>query len=540
MMDQQWQIHLLTCSASLATRFRNPVLFLTLVLALSAFPALAQDQPAVLQSRQEQAAPGAGNGNNDSIRNAVVKIFTTFRAPDPVRPWLKQTPREATGTGMILDKKRLLTNAHVVMYASQVQIQPYQSSEKLSARIEAIAPDVDLAILTLDDESFFNDRQPLTLANELPHAQDTVAVYGYPTGGTDLSVTKGIVSRIEFDSYQYFTRGLRIQVDAAINPGNSGGPALVNDQVIGLAFSKLGGADNIGYIIPVEEIQLFLADIADGKYDGKPTLLDEIVTLENPALRASLKLDKATTGVRIQLPGDTGEPYPLQVGDIVTKIGDHAIDNTGKVRVDGDRLIAFSYLVQKLAQNGKVPLTILRNGETLTLDVPVGPQRDKWVIPALKNGYPSYFIYGPLVFSEATDEYLQILSQLPNSLRLLGMQGTPLVNRMGQRPKFPGERLVVIVHPMFTHPIAKGYSNPFMRVVSTVNGTPIKNLPHLVETLHSLNDEFVTFSFAGSRGVEDIVFRRAEVAAATEEILSDNGIRQPLSPELAPLWNGAR
>jgi S1-C subfamily serine protease len=423
------------------------------------------------------------------------------------------------------------------MYANQVQVQPYQSSEKMMARVVAIAPDIDLAILTLDDQSFFDNRPALILADELPHVQDTVAVYGYPTGGTELSVTKGIVSRIEFEVYQYQTRGLRIQVDAAINPGNSGGPALVGDKVIGLAFSKLGGADNIGYIIPVEEIRLFLDDIADGRYDGKPTLLDEFVTLENSALRASLNLDRGTTGVRVQVPGDVGEPYPLKSGDIVTHIGEHAIDNTGKVRIDGDRLVGFTYLVQKLAHGGKITLTIRRDGETQKVDVPVGPERDRWLIPALKNSYPSYFIYGPLVLSEATQEYTQVLTQLPSSLRMLGMQGSPLVTRLGQRPQFTGERLVVVVHPMLTHPIAQGYSNPFMRVVSEVNGVKIKNLAHLVKTLHELNDEFVTFSFIGRYGVEDIVLRRADVAAATEEILNDNGIRQAFSSDIAPLWN---
>ena len=49
-----------------------------------------------------------------------------------------------------------------------------------------------------------------------------------------------------------------------INPGNSGGPALVDGKMIGLVFSKISQADNIGYIIPGEEIDLFLKDIADG------------------------------------------------------------------------------------------------------------------------------------------------------------------------------------------------------------------------------------------------------------------------------------
>ncbi len=485
------------------------------------------------------AMPGASfSQESDNIRNSVVKIFTTFRAPDPVRPWLKQPSRDATGTGMVLEGNRILTNAHVVQHAVQVQVQAYQSSDKLNAKVVAITPEMDLAVLTLEDTSFFETHKPLALAEELPKAQDSVSVYGYPTGGNELSVTKGIVSRIEFDVYNYLSFGLRIQVDAAINPGNSGGPALVGDKVIGLAFSKLGGADNIGYIIPAEEIRLFLEDIKDGKYDGKPKLLDEFVTLENPAIRAKLKLDRATTGVRVQIPGSTEPGYPLHPDDIVTKIGTHAIDNTGRVRLDGDRLINFSYLVQKLSKDNKVPVTIVRGGESKEVEVPVGPDRDVWLIPYLRGKYPSYFIYGPLVFSEATDEFMNILSRLPNSLQVLGFQGSPLAARFGQRPSFPGERLVVVVHPMFTHPIVQGYSNPFMRVVASVNGVKPKNLAHLVETLRDLKDEFVTFEFEGTRGVETIVLRREEALKATEDVLNDNGIRQETSEDLRDVWRG--
>ena len=100
-----------------------------------------------------------------------------------------------------------------------------------------------------------------------------------------VSITKGIISRIEFTGYSVSAQGLRIQIDAAINPGNSGGPAVVNDEIVGLAFSHLQMAQNIGYIIPVEEIELFLQDVADGHYDGKPAMYDDLQTLENPALR---------------------------------------------------------------------------------------------------------------------------------------------------------------------------------------------------------------------------------------------------------------
>ncbi len=120
----------------------------------------------------------------------------------------------------------------------------------------AIAPGIDLAVLQLDDPSFFDTHPPVARASKLPQIKDAVLAYGFPTGGSSLSITKGIVSRIEFASYNYPVSGLRIQIDAAINPGNSGGPAIAGDKMIGLAFSRLGGdTQNIGYIIPNEEVE---------------------------------------------------------------------------------------------------------------------------------------------------------------------------------------------------------------------------------------------------------------------------------------------
>jgi len=92
-------------------------------------------------------------------------------------------------------------------------------------------------VLKLDDETFFDTHPPLPRAAALPAVKDSVLVYGFPTGGSNLSITKGIVSRIEFALYSYYTSGLRVQIDAATNPGNGGGPALVADKMAGLAFS---------------------------------------------------------------------------------------------------------------------------------------------------------------------------------------------------------------------------------------------------------------------------------------------------------------
>jgi len=490
--------------------------------------------PPVLLALLPLAAPAAETPA-PAVEHSVVKIFSTMRAPDPFKPWTKQSPREGTGTGVVIEGQRILTNAHVVLYASQVQVQGHQSGDKIPATVEFIAPGIDLAVLKLEDESFFASRPPLARASKLPAIKDNVLAYGYPTGGTSLSITKGIVSRIEFASYNYPVSGMRIQIDAAINPGNSGGPALSGDEMIGLAFSRLGGGDNIGYIIPNEEVELFLADVRDGRYDGKPAMFDELQSLENPALRAFLRLGRDVEGIVVHRPDPIGPDYPLREWDVVTRIGDTPVDNEGMIKLGDTLRVRFQYLIQRLARDGRVPLTIVRDRRELPVDLPVVPGRPL-LIPDLEGIYPPYFIYGPLVFSAATGQFVSPLGNNARALTTLTFVGSPLATRRGDAPAFEGEELVIVASPFFPHRLVKGYDNPLSRVVHTVNGTRINNLRHLVEVLRDLKDEFVTFEFVG-RGAESIVFSRQEMVATTEEILNDNGVRSQGSPELLEVWS---
>lgn len=472
------------------------------------------------------------------LTNAVVKIFSTAREPDPFRPWTKQAPRDGTGSGVVIEGRRILTNAHVVQYASQVQVQSNQTGDKVTASVVAIAPGIDLAVLKLDDESFFDSHAPIARANKLPKIQDAVLAYGFPTGGASLSITKGIVSRIEYAHYNPPVAGLRIQIDAAINPGNSGGPAVVGEQMIGLAFSRLNNAQNIGYIIPNEEIELFLADIRDGQYDGKPALLDELQTLDNPALRAYLKLDKAVRGIVVHQPFSTDAAYALKKWDVITHIAGTAVDNQGMVKTSGELRLNLRYMVQRAVKNGQLPLTVVRAGQTLQLKLPVVTERPL-LIPDLNGAYPPYFVYGPLVFSKATAQFTSVLYNNPGMMAAFNAVRSPLVTRRGDAPSAQHEELVVVSSPFFPHRLAAGYANPSFRVIQSVNGTPIRSLSHLVALLRDLKDEFVQFE-ADNRGGETLVFRHAEMLAGVEEILNDNSLRAQGTPELMAVWRGQR
>jgi S1-C subfamily serine protease len=470
-----------------------------------------------------------------TVESSVVKVFATMRYPDPFKPWTKQAPTEVSASGVVIEGKRILTNAHVVLYATQVQVQANAEGDKVAATVVAVAPGIDLAVLELDDPAFFESHPAIARASELPEIKDAVLAYGFPLGGTSLSITKGIVSRIEFVAYNYPVSGLRIQIDAAINPGNSGGPAIAGDKMIGLAFSKLGGdSQNIGYIIPNEEVDLFLKDIAAGHYHGKPAMYDDLQTLENPALREYLKLDKSVAGMVVHRPYRTDADYPLKEWDVITHIGDTPVDNQGMVKLGKDLRVSFGYLIQHVAKNGELPLTIVRAGKVIKLELPVSAEHPT-LVSDLRGGYPAYFIYGPLVFSTATWQLVSGVQGSSGMMRVLGLEKSPLLTRALDPPDAELEELVVISSPLFPHKLANGYSNPAGSVVYSINGIRIKSLHQLVAVLRDLKDPFVTIEF-DQKGGEALVFSRADMVAATEEILTDNGVRAQGSPDAMAVW----
>ena len=228
---------------------------------------------------------------------ATVRITVTIRGPNPVKPWAKQDPVEATGSGVIIEGKQILTNAHVVRHATEVSGAARPGRDKYEAKVAGIAADVDLALLTVEDDAFFKGRPALPRAKALPKPEEAVVVYGFPVGGDTLSVTKGVISRVT-----YAMAGVRptpiIQISAAVNPGNSGGPAIVDGKMVGIVCSRLAGAENIGYILPCEEVEYFLDHLKEGRAEPRPFVAVEKTyhPLEKEAPAPLPQLDKGVKG----------------------------------------------------------------------------------------------------------------------------------------------------------------------------------------------------------------------------------------------------
>ncbi|KAG9160551.1 hypothetical protein Leryth_025482 [Lithospermum erythrorhizon] len=307
--------------------------------------------------------------------DSVVKIFTVTSSPNYSLPWQNKSQRETMGSGFVITGRRILTNAHVVADHTFVLVQKHGSPNKYRAEIQAIGHECDLAILVVESEEFWEGMNSLALG-DIPFLQEAVAVVGYPQGGDNISVTKGIVSRVEPTQYVHgATQLLTIQIDAAINPGNSGGPAILGDTVVGVAFQNLSGAENIGYIIPVPVINHFIAGVEEsGKYAGFCSMGLSCQPTENSQLRKHFRMHPDMTGVLV------GKIHPLsdaskvlKKDDIILSFDGVQVANDGTVPFRNRERITFDHLVSMKKPNDNAAVKVLRDGEELEFSIKLRP-----------------------------------------------------------------------------------------------------------------------------------------------------------------------
>ena len=153
----------------------------------------------------------------ESIRKGVVQIKVYSQGFDAFSPWMSTQLRQSTGTGFIIEKNKIVTNAHVVSNAKYIQVQRHNQTTWYEVEIEHIAHDCDLAMLRALDSTFYDDAHVFELG-EIPALNSPVNVVGYPIGGDKISVSRGIVSRKEQSTYAHsqVDSHMVIQVDAAI------------------------------------------------------------------------------------------------------------------------------------------------------------------------------------------------------------------------------------------------------------------------------------------------------------------------------------
>jgi S1-C subfamily serine protease len=527
-------------------------------------------------SHRSTALKKSSRKSSSSRTRPVVKLLVTSVSRSYSEPWRRRHQREASGTGFLVrwgggggggssndnnNSIRIVTNAHVVRNASTVRARASFGPHVVNCEVEWLSLPLDLALLKIttadwddfrkgwgisdssssgladatvapDGESAQITKQDadsicLTLSSGLPRLDENVTCVGFPTGGTQISVTRGVVSRIDVDSHSV----MRLQIDAAINPGNSGGPVFdENGQVVGVASAHLRGAGNIGYIIPSKIVDVFMKMCTDGievdvedKFCGLGSLvvgydnpggvmgpkhvpgIPNLATvgsqsLESKALRRHLGLVELDLDGGIRIVGATGtdvkleneddktdanNSHRLNCDDVLLAINGCSIGMDGTIQLSPsrpDERINYRSLVTCQRVGSKVTLDVLRKKQRQEFDVVLDQSR--FLVSQYDDfdAIPLYVVVGGCVFSPLTLPLVQENNKkTPSSFSKYYMD-----QRVGH------EQLLVL-SKVLNDDVNVGYHGWKNLILKSVNGYEPTNIQDLVNALRKLNSEMIEF-----------------------------------------------
>ncbi|MDB4957330.1 MAG: peptidase and chymotrypsin/Hap [Myxococcales bacterium] len=441
----------------------------------------------------------------------VIRVFATSQDPDFDGPWQARTPSNSTGSAVVIGPGLLLTGAHVVANATFLQVQKPAQPDKAIARVRAVSHDCDLALLeVVDPPDFLDDIEPADVG-PMPKLRDEVAVVGYPVGGEEISITEGVVSRIEVQRYSHSQRHLlAVTVDAAINAGNSGGPVFGDGRVVGIAFQKLTGVDNIGEMVPPPIIRAFLDGVKSGKHPEIPALGITTQNLENPLLRKQLGLADGQRGVVVLHIDHSGSSDGiLQERDVITSIDALPIANNGTVQYIGQHRTRYDVVLGHRYVGDKVKLEVIRKGRAKLVEV----ELKKWTPLVPRSRYdmpPQYFVYGGLVFQTLTRDYLTTWDKWWNKAPKEFLNYYYLGFRTATQHE------VVILTQVLADEINVGYSHLYNEAIATLNGRAPLDMIDFVSQLSSARGVVEITTTSGGM----IMLDAEEVRKATQRILT--------------------
>ncbi len=412
------------------------------------------------------------------IYRSVFRIESSSQSFDYQAPWNSGVFGTGSGTGFLVGPNRILTNAHVVRNSRRLLIRKFDDPGVYSARILFVAQDSDLALIELEDPACLESLSFLELG-DIPVLESEVRVIGYPIGGQRLSVTRGVVSRIDFVAYSFsgIDSHLAIQIDAAINPGNSGGPVLQGDHVVGVAFQGMrGSAEGTGYIIPTTVIRRFLADIEDGRYNGFVELGILVFNVFNPTLRRALDMPDNNRGVVVTRVFAQGSCDGfVEPGDILLEIEGHPIFSDGRIHLDGV-LVDMREVVERKLDGETVSLRFLRHGESREAEVALSPFLPARIHAVEHERRPAYAMFGGLVFQPVSQNMLSAYSLDTLEIRKVLDDYLPEGLYLDQ-PE------VVVLTQVLTDSINAEIAGLSGLVVTSINDEPVRQLRDLVRLL---------------------------------------------------------
>lgn len=415
----------------------------------------------------------------EGVKDTVVQVFAQVVEFDFMQPYRTSSPYPVSGSAFFInDQGDLITNAHVISQAREIWIQiPSLGKRIIDVEVIGVSPERDIALLRVQPQSLEIIRNELGSVPYLPlgdsdlvHRADEVLALGYPLGMQSLKSTTGVISGRE----QQF-----IQMSAPINPGNSGGPLLnVNGDVVGINSAAITEAQNVGYIIPINDLKIILPDLYRMPLLRKPFLG---VLFNNATESLTAYLNNPQPGgcyVVEVVPGSTLHQAGVERGDMIYEINGNRLDLYGEMSVpwSEDRISIVNY-VSRLSLGQDVNMVVYRNGERKEMTVKFSEAS----LPAIRTVYPGfedvdYEVFGGMVVMPLTINHINGMAKMvPGLTRYTEMQ-------------YQKEPRLIIAHVFPTSQLYRTRTVSVGATINQINGVPVHTVDEFRQVMKNSKD----------------------------------------------------
>ena len=311
-----------------------------------------------------ETATADGNASAGDTPSPYTQVYRDTVGSVALVSTTSRTGRGGQGTGFVYRDDHLVTNAHVVSDATEVEVR-FSEGEWRSASVAGADPSSDLAVLDVRDPPEY--ATPLSLVEEQPAIGTEVVAIGNPYG-LEGSVTSGLVSGVNrsIPAPNGYTIPDGIQTGAPVNPGNSGGPLVnLDGRVIGVINS--GGGDNLAFAISAALVERVVPSlIRDGEYEH--AYMGVRLRTVTPPVAEQRGLDRPRGVLVTAVPAGGPSDGVLRRGDVIVGLGGQRIDTLQQLS---------SYLALQASPGDTIDVTVLRNDERRTLSLTLGTRPEQ-------------------------------------------------------------------------------------------------------------------------------------------------------------------
>ena len=457
-------------------------------------------------------------GYEDQVLNRMV----TSQRFDERRPWAKRPPQARTGSALVVDGERLLTEAEMIRDATLIQVEKHANARRVPARVVHVDYDIDLALLAVDEPGFFDDLEPATVAEAMPTEG---LVYSVRWRNRQLEVSGSRVARIEVRKSPYGSiQHAFLLLATDLSGGGWAEPVFSDAGFIGLTTAQEG---QYATVIPAEIVSAYLERTRADDYRGFPSLNPAWQLNLDRALASYLGLEGEPRGVVLRgVPHGSTGCEELRPRDVLLGLGGYEIDALGNYehpRYGKQRF--FHILLEDVQPGDVVPARVLRDGEVLDIAVEARnyPDASRLVPWNRTDAPPPYVVAGGLVFRELDGSYLRGWGE--------GWRREApanLVHRyeLEKETQTPERRRIVLLSEVLPSAYNVGYHDLQNLALEEINGRPIDSVAEVEEAFRHPENGLHRVRFHPADLRWEVHLDAEGFEAATAQILEDYNVPQ--------------